>query len=71
MLNKLKWTATSCLIIGFGGVAAGFFAMIYIQLLGGILWLTAAAVMRDRPLIVTNAVMTTAGVLGLLWQNFG
>jgi hypothetical protein len=68
MLNQLKWSATGLLIIGFGGVAAGFYSMIYVQLLGGVLWLTAAAIMRDRPLIVTNAVMTTAGVLGLMFQ---
>jgi len=71
MLSKLKWFATTCLIVGFGGVSAGFFEMIYLQLFGGVLWLVAAAWMRDVPLIVTNAVMTTAGVLGLLYQYFG
>lgn len=71
MLNTLKWTATTLLIVGFGGVAAGFYSMIFVQLTGGVLWLTASAIMRDRPLIVTNAVMTLAGVLGLAWQYFG
>jgi hypothetical protein len=36
-----------------------------------VLWFTAAVIMRDLPLIVTNGVMTTAGVLGLLYQYFG
>ena len=71
MLEILKWTATSCLIIGFGGVSAGFFEMIFLQLFGGVLWLTAAIIMRDGPLIVTNGVMTAAGVLGLAYQYFG
>jgi hypothetical protein len=70
MLDKLKWIATAGLIVGFGGVAAGFHTMIYLQLLGGFLWLIAAAYMRDRPLIVTNAVMTAAGVAGLLYNYY-
>lgn len=71
MLSKLKWTATACLIVGFGMVSAGFFSFIYLQLFGGVLWLLAAAWMRDVPLIVTNGVMTLAGILGLAWQYFG
>ena len=66
MLDRLKWVATTCLIVGFGGVAAGFHPMIYVQLFGGLLWLIAAAYMRDRPLIVTNAAMTLGGLLGYL-----
>ena len=68
MLNQLKWTATACLIVGFGMVSAGFNDWIYLQLVGGVMWLTAAAWMRDVPLIVTNGVMTLAGVGGLLYR---
>ena len=68
MLDKLKWTATACLIVGFGMVSAGFFEFIYLQLFGGVLWLIAAAWMRDVPLMVTNGVMTAAGILGLLYR---
>jgi hypothetical protein len=71
MLDKLKWTATALLIVGFGGVSAGFDKMIFVQLFGGVLWLTASLIMRDRPLIVTNGVMTAAGVLGLIYRYFG
>lgn len=71
MLERLKWTATALLIVGFAGVAAGVYEFIFLQLTGGILWLIAAAYMRDRPLIVTNGVMTAAGVLGVLWNYFG
>ena len=71
MLGSLKWTATACLILGFGAVSAGFYDFIYLQLLGGVLWLTASVIMRDVPLVVTNGVMTAAGIAGLLYQHFG
>lgn len=70
-MNLLKWTATTCLIAGFGLVSAGFFEFIALQLFGGVLWFAAASLMRDVPLMVTNGVMTTAGVLGLAYQYFG
>ena len=71
MLSAVKWTATACLIAGFGAVSAGFYDWIYLQLLGGAMWFTASLIMRDVPLIVTNGVMTAAGVLGLIYQHFG
>ena len=71
MLSVLKWSATACLILGFGAVSAGFYEFIYLQLLGGALWLTASVIMRDVPLIVTNGVMTAAGILGLIYQHVG
>ena len=71
MLAVIKWTATACLILGFGAVSAGFYAFIYLQLLGGALWLTASIIMRDVPLIVTNGVMTAAGIAGLIYQHVG
>jgi hypothetical protein len=71
MLSAVKWTATACLIAGFGLVSAGFYEFIYVQLAGGVLWLTASVAMRDVPLIVTNGVMTAAGIAGLIYQHFG
>lgn len=68
MLQMLKWCATACLIVGFGMVSAGFFDWIYLQLVGGVLWLCASLWMRDVPLIVTNGVMTLAGVGGLVYR---
>jgi len=70
-LNTIKWTATGLLILGFGLVSAGFYPAIYIQMAGGLLWLAASVIMKDRPLIVTNSVMTLAGVAGLLYKHFG
>ena len=71
MLSAVKWTATACLIAGFGAVSAGFYDFIYLQLAGGAMWFTASVIMRDVPLMVTNGVMTAAGVLGLIYQHFG
>ena len=71
MLAVLKWTATACLIAGFGAVSAGFYDFIFLQLFGGVLWLTASLIMRDTPLIVTNGVMTLSGIAGLIYQHFG
>jgi len=70
MLETLKWSATACLIVGFGFVAAGVQPFIYLQLFGGVLWLIAAVKMGDCPLIVTNSVMTTAGIAGLVVGHF-
>jgi len=71
MLAAVKWLATACLIVGFGAVSAGFYEFIYLQLAGGVMWFTASVIMRDVPLMVTNGVMTAAGVLGLIYQHFG
>jgi hypothetical protein len=68
-LNTIKWLATALLIVGFGLVSAGLYEAIYIQMAGGLLWLTASIIMRDTPLIVTNSVMTLAGVAGLLYKH--
>ena len=67
MLEKLKWVATATLIVGFGLFSAGIGLGWYLQILGGILWLAAALWMRDKPLIWTNAAMTTVGIIGKLF----
>lgn len=65
VIEKIKWLATVCLIIGFGGVASGIYEFIFLQLIGGSLWLSASFLMNDKALIVTNSFMTLAGVLGI------
>jgi hypothetical protein len=64
MINVLKWAATALLIIGFGLFSAGFSPGWYIQILGGLLWLGAGILMRDKPIICTNAAMTVVGIIG-------
>lgn len=66
MLDILKWTATSFLILGFGLFSAGIEHGWYLQIFGGILWLVASIAMKDKPLIATNGIMTTAGIIGKL-----
>lgn len=66
LLNTLKWVATAHLIVGFGLFSAGIDVGWYIQIFGGILWFGASLYMRDKPLMVTNGVMTTAGIIGRL-----
>lgn len=67
-LDTLKWTATTLLIVGFGLVTAGYFPGVFLQFTGGILWLIAAIIMKDKPLITTNAIMTLAGIIGLAYR---
>ena len=64
MLDRLKWAATGCLIAGFGMFSAGIELGWYLQITGGVLWLTAAIWMRDKPLIWTNGAMTFVGIIG-------
>jgi hypothetical protein len=67
-LETTKWTATAMLIIGFGLFSAGIDFGWYIQISGGVVWLAAAIVMKDKPLIATNGIMTTAGIIGKLFS---
>lgn len=68
-MNKveiLKWVATVTLIVGFGLMSAGITEGWYLQITGGILWLTAALIIKDKALIVTNGAMTAVGIIGKL-----
>ena len=67
MLEKLKWAATVALIVGFGLFSAGFDIGWYIQITGGVIWFTAAVIMKDKPLMWTNGAMTTVGIIGKLF----
>ena len=67
-LELIKWIASAMLIIGFGLFSAGIDFGWFIQIAGGFVWLLAAVIMKDKPLIVTNGVMTTAGIVGRLFS---
>jgi len=67
LLNSLKWVATVTLIVGFGFMSAGITEGWYLQIAGGIMWLVAAIMMKDRALMVTNGAMTTVGIIGKLF----
>lgn len=69
-MNKveiLKWVATVTLIVGFGLMSAGITEGWYLQITGGILWLSAALILKDKALIVTNGAMTVVGIIGKLF----
>lgn len=69
LFQSVKWLATLVLIVGSFVNSMGWYPvgpMILVS--GGMLWLWVSIQMRDRPLIVTNAVMILAGGLPLLWQ---
>lgn len=69
LLEALKWAATTILIIGTGVNSLGFYPAGPIMLiLGGFMWLAVAIHIKDRPLIVTNLVMSLVGLAGVLWN---
>lgn len=65
----LKWIATAILIVG-TFVNAGFPEMYpwgpALLALGGVFWLVVALIWRESALIVTNIVLTTVGIGGIL-----
>jgi len=70
-MNKvevLKWVATVTLIVGFGLMSAGITEGWYLQITGGVLWLTAALILKDKALIVTNGAMTMVGIIGKIFS---
>ena len=72
-MNKLeiaKWTGTVFLVTGFGLVSAGMAEFIFLQLLGGFIWMSCAIYMKDLPLTIVNLVMTLAGISGYLFKTF-
>lgn len=64
MTGILKWTATAFLILGFGLFSAGVSGGWYLQILGGLIWLSAGIRMNDKPIIITNGAMTAVGIIG-------
>jgi hypothetical protein len=68
MNDIIKWLATAVLIVGTGVNGLGYYpegpAML---VLGGFMWLIVAVRIRDWPLIVTNLVMSTVGLVAILY----
>jgi hypothetical protein len=66
--DTIKWLATAVLIVGTGVNGLGHYpegpAML---VLGGFMWLIVAVRIRDWPLIVTNLVMSTVGLIAILY----
>ncbi len=68
MLNKVKWLATIILILGTAVNGLGYYPEGPLLLvLGGFIWLGVAIKVKDRPLIVTNLVMSVVGLAAVVW----
>ena len=71
-LTQIKWAGTYTLIAGTAVNGLNIYPLGVIMLaLGGVIWLTAAIIQNDRPLIWTNLVMTLTGLAGVAWHYFG
>ena len=69
LVEKLKWTGTWVLIAGTAVNGLNIYPLGVVMLaLGGLLWLTAAILVKDRPLIVTNLVMSLTGLAGVAYN---
>jgi hypothetical protein len=70
-IDALKWLGTIVLIIGTAVNGLNFYPLgVLILATGGLLWLTAAVLVKDRPLIVTNLVMSLTGLAGVVYNFF-
>ncbi len=70
-LDSVKWAATITLIVSVGLNGLGLYPHgPIVQVLGGTLWLIASLKMKDKPLIVTNGLMTLVGILALGYSYY-
>ena len=66
--QALGWAATAILIVASGVNGLGFYPWGPLLLvLGGTIWMIIAIMRRDWPLIVTNAVMGTVGLVAVIY----
>ncbi len=71
IVETLKWLGTATLILGTAVNGLNFYPQgVLVLALGGAFWLTAAVMIRDRPLIVTNLVMSLTGLTGVVYNTF-
>lgn len=67
----MKWVATLVLIVGTAINAAGFHPEGPIMLfVGGLIWLGVSIRWKEPSLIVTNAVMALAAIIGFAYSFF-
>ena len=66
--QALGWVATVILIVASAVNGLGFYPWGPLLLvLGGTIWMVIAMIRRDWPLIVTNAVMGTVGLMTVIY----
>ena len=67
MLSFIKWTATILLVTGTIINNLGVYPLgAIVMAVAGFLWLIASLLMRDRALIVTNASLSSIGLISLV-----
>jgi hypothetical protein len=72
MNTVLKWLGTAILIVGTAVNSLNIYPWgVILLIIGGWTWLIVAVRIKDRPLIVTNLVMSMTALIGLIWQYFG
>jgi len=70
IVETLKWLGTATLILGTAVNGLNFYPQgVLVLALGGAFWLTAAIMIKDRPLIVTNLVMMLTGLVGVVYNT--
>jgi hypothetical protein len=70
-VSVLKWIGTVILIIGTAVNGLNFYpAGVLILAFGGFVWLAAAVILKDLPLIMTNLVMSLTGLAGVVYNSF-
>lgn len=68
MLKLLKWVGTVLLITGTVINSLGFYPLGPLVLsCGSFTWLSAAIIMRDTPLVVTNLILGVTGLMGVIY----
>lgn len=67
----LKWLATITLIFGTLINSLGYYPLGPIILtVGGLIWLIVSVLWKEPALIVNNAVLSLAGIFGLIYANW-
>lgn len=68
----LKWLGTAILILGTAVNSLNIYpGGVILLILGGWIWLAVAIRIKDRPLIVTNLVMSMTALVGVVYRYFG
>tara|TARA_B110000503_G_scaffold118173_1_gene178840 strand:+ start:42 stop:278 length:237 start_codon:yes stop_codon:yes gene_type:complete len=65
----IKWTATAVLIIATAFTSLNIYPLgPILYLLGGILWLIVSIRWKEPALIITNAVLASVNLIGLIYN---
>jgi hypothetical protein len=67
--TKLKWAATAVLIVATAFTSLNIYPLgPILYLIGGLLWLIVSIRWKEPALIVTNAVLASVNLIGLIYN---